>query len=190
MKIILPLVALGLLSTLFLISRKVDLSDRVPYAQVDLEQRAHDQGVTNPSFSGVATGGEQVSFKADMVRPDPDNADRLLARAPRAEMRLVGGAVIDIRAERGESDQIYATALLEGDVQVVTTTGYDIRTDLLTAAFDTLHAESPGPVTGTGPPGDLSAGRMELVVDAQSDAAHLMFTDGVKLIYRPRQTKD
>lgn len=190
MKIILPLVALGLFSTLFLLSKSVDLSDPIPVTQVDLEQRAQDQGVTNPSFAGVATGGEQVSFKAAMVRPDPENDARLLADQPRAQMHLMGGAVIDIRAETGESDQIYSTAQLKGDVRVVTTTGYDIRTDLLMASFDTLKAEAPGPVTGTGPPGDLSAGAMVLVIDAKTDTAHLRFTDGVKLIYMPQQTKD
>lgn len=190
MKIILPLVALGLFSTLFLLSRSVDLNDPIPVAQVDLERRAQDQGVTNPSFAGVATGGEQVSFKAAMVRPDPANDAHLLADHPSARMNLNGGAVIDIRADTGESDQIYSTARLQGDVRVVTTTGYDIRTDLLTAAFDTLHASAPGPVTGTGPPGQLSAGAMELVIDAETDAAYLRFTDGVKLIYTPRQTKD
>ena len=37
------------------------------------------------------------------------------------------------------------TARLEGDVQVTTTTGYDIRTDAIDARFDTLFAETPGP---------------------------------------------
>ncbi|MCZ4353375.1 LPS export ABC transporter periplasmic protein LptC [Roseovarius aestuarii] len=190
MKIILPLVALGLFSTLFLLSKSVDLSDPVPMAQIDLERRAQDQGVTNPSFAGVATGGEQVSFKAAMVRPDPENDARLLADLPRAQMHLIGGAIIDISADTGESDQIYSTARLSGDVRVQTTTGYDIRTELLTTAFDTLQVESPGPVTGTGPPGDLSAGSMVLIIDEEIDSAHLRFTDGVKLIYTPQLTKD
>ncbi|MEB8389268.1 LPS export ABC transporter periplasmic protein LptC [Rhodobacteraceae bacterium KMM 6894] len=190
MKIILPLGALGLFSTLFLLSNPVDLTNSIPVAQVDLERRAQDQGVTNPSFAGVATGGEQVSFKAAMVRPDPENDAHLLADLPRAQMHLIGGAVIDIRAETGESDQVYSTVKLMDDVRIFTTTGYDIRTDLLTAEFDTLRAESPGPVTGKGPPGDLSAGAMVLVIDAQAETAHLRFTDGVKLIYTPQQIKD
>jgi lipopolysaccharide export system protein LptC len=184
MKIILPLAALGLLSTLFLLSRKVDLSDAIPYSTIDLEQRAHDQGATNPAFAGVAVGGERVSFKANIVRPVEGDLNRLVAEDVRAELRLNSGAVVTIESQRGETDQAEYMAVLEGDARITTTTGYDIRTDRLTVRFDRLRAESPGPVTGTGPPGTLSAGRMVLTTDGKTPGtAHLLFTDGVKLIY-------
>jgi len=190
-KIILPLLALGLLSTLFLLSRTVDVTGTIPFSQIDLEQRAQDQGVTNPSFAGVATGGEEVSFQADSVRPDPGNPEKMLATNVRAQMRLVGGTVVDIEAAEGQSDQLALTAELTGDVRLRTTTGYDIRSDRIAAQFDTVYAESPGPITGTGPPGDLSAGRMVLRTGrGDGEAAVLLFTDGVKLIYTPQDTKD
>ena len=190
MKIILPLLALGLLSTLFLLSGKVDLDQAIPFSQIDLEQRAQEQGVTNPSFAGVATGGEHVTFRADKVRPDPARDGHLLAENVRAELRLNGGAVVNITSDQGESDQLEYSALLEGNVKVVTTTGYDIRTDRLNAAFDTIRAETPGPVSGTGPPGTLNAGRMVLTSEEDAGTAHLLFTDGVKLVYTPSKTKD
>lgn len=189
-KIILPLVALGLLSTIFLLSQKVDLSDRIPFADVDLAQRAHDQGATNPSFAGVTLGGEEISFRASSVRPDPDDRERVLAQNAAATLRLNGGGVVDIAALRGEANQLRMTARLEGDVQVITTTGYDIRTEAIDTRFDTLFAETPGPVSGTGPPGALSAGRMILMSDPETGAAHLQFTDGVKLVYNPAKSKD
>ncbi len=189
-KIILPLVALGLLSTVFLLSQKVDLSNMIPFSDVDLAQRAHDQGATNPSFAGVASGGEEVSFRAATVRPDPDDRERLLAEIVSATLLLNGGAIIDIAAERGAASQSRMTARLEGDVQITTTTGYDIRTDAIDARFDTLFAETPGPVTGFGPPGALNAGRMILTSDPETGNAHLQFTDGVKLVYKPAKPKD
>ncbi|RKF16241.1 hypothetical protein D6850_01350 [Roseovarius spongiae] len=190
MKIILPLVALGLLSTVFLISRKVDPGGTIPVSQVDIEQRADEQGVTNPSFAGVATGGEQITFKADRVRPDLDHEGRLMADRVRAELRLNGGTVVNITSDRGESDQFEYSARLDGDVHITTTTGYDIRTDVLTAEFDTLRAEAPGRVTGSGPAGTLEAGRMLLTSEEEDGTAHLLFTDGVKLVYSPADTKD
>lgn len=190
MKIILPLAALGLLSTLFLLSRKVDLTTTIPFSQVDLEQRAQDQGATNPSFSGVATGGEQINFRAASVRPDPDRPERMLAEDVQAVLGLTNGTVIDIASERGEVDQEFLTANLSGNVRVITTTGYDIRTDRLNAEFDTLRAETPGPVVGTGPPGDLTAGRMILTQHGDSEVLHLLFTDGVKLVYKPGEKKE
>ncbi len=189
-KIILPLVALGLLSTLFLLSRKVDLNDKISIIDVDLVQRAHDQGVTNPSFAGVTLGGEEVSFSAQSVRPDPSDRDILLAERAQAKLRLNGGGVVDISSQRGTANQTEMTALLEGDVRFETTTGYVIRTDSINTRFSTLYAETPGAITGTGPPGDLSAGRMLLTSDPKTGAAHLRFTDGVKLIYMPTKPKD
>lgn len=189
-KIILPLVALGLLSTLFLLSEKVDVSDPMRHSQVDLTQRAHDLGATNPSFAGVTAGGEQISFRAASVRPDPEDREHVLAEDASATLLLNGGGVVDITSKRAEANQAQMTARLEGDVSVTTTTGYDLRTDAIDARFDTLFAETLGPVTGTGPPGNLSAGRMILRTDPETGGATLQFTDGVKLIYRPATAKD
>jgi len=189
-KVILPLVALGLLSTVFLLSKKADLSSTIPFADVDLVQRAQDQGATNPSFAGVASGGEQISFRAASVWPDPADGELLLADTAAASLRLNGGGVVDIVALRGQASQSRMTARLEGDVQVTTTTGYDIRTDAIDTRFDTLYAETPGPVTGTGPPGVLNAGRMILTSDPKTGTANLQFTDGVKLIYKPAKPKE
>lgn len=189
-KIILPLIALGLLSTVFLLSQKADLSDTIPFADMDLVQRAHDQGATNPSFAGVASGGEQILFRANSVRPDPADRELLRAESAAASLRLNGGGVVDIAALRGAASSSGVAARLEGDVQVTTTTGYDIRTEAIDARFDTLFAETPGPVSGTGPPGALNAGRMILTSDPETGAANLQFTDGVKLVYKPAKPKE
>lgn len=190
LKVILPLVALGLLATLFLLSRKVDPTANMPITQVDLEQRAQDQGASNPSFSGVASGGEQIIFRADMVRPDPDAPERLLAEEVAAKLTLNGGTIVNVTSRHGEAGGDLSGAELYGDVQVTTTTGYDIRTDRLVADFETLRAQSPGRVSGRGPFGTIEAGRMTLVTEDQPGAAHLLFTDGVKLLYKPRGNKE
>ena len=186
MKIILPLAALGLLSTLFLISRHVDPTKAVPVAQIDLEQRAQDLGATKPAFAGVTSGGDQVTFRADRARPDRDDARRILANEVSAQLRLVSGAVIDITSDSADMHQSKLTATLDGNVDVITTTGYVIDTDRLNTRLDELYAETPGEVTATGPLGDLEAGRMLLTSDEETGTAHLLFTDGVKLVYTPR----
>ena len=69
MKILLPLVALGLLSTLFLISNTIDPSGPVPTAPIDLEQRAQSLGVTRPSFAGISGRGDEIKMRADVAWP-------------------------------------------------------------------------------------------------------------------------
>ncbi|MEQ9674161.1 MAG: hypothetical protein RLO10_06830, partial [Roseovarius indicus] len=82
------------------------------------------------------------------------------------------------------------SASLSGNVHIDTSTGYVLTTELLTANFDELYAESPGPVEGTAPAGDLTAGRMVLRNNAETDQAHLLFTNGVKLIYQPQISEE
>jgi lipopolysaccharide export system protein LptC len=190
MKIILPLAALGLLSTLFLISRNFDPTKSIPVAEIDLEQRAHDLGATNATFAGVTSGGDEVTMAAETARPSRDDTRRIEAEIVTAELRLVSGGVIDISADRADMHQSEYTAVLDGHVDVSTTTGYRIRTERLNTRFDVLFAESPGPIWGDGPPGDLEAGRMVLTSDAETGDAHLLFTDGVKLVYKPQVSEE
>ena len=75
---------------------------------------------------------------------------------------------------------------MSGNVAFSTTSGYDLRTDRMVTRFDVLYAESPGPVVGTAPAGDVSAGRLVLRTDEESGNAQLLFTNGVKLLYQPR----
>jgi len=70
MKILLPLAALGLLSTLFLLSRTVDPNQPIPVAEVGLEQRAQKQGASNATFTGVTDEGDLIKLNAEVARPD------------------------------------------------------------------------------------------------------------------------
>ena len=190
MKIALPLAALGMLSTLFLISDTYDPSEPLPVAGIDLQQRAHDQGATNATFAGVTRQGHEVVVRTAKSRPSEQDSRQFIAENVAARFALASGTRVDIAARRGEMNQARASAALSGGVTVATTTGYTVRTERLDADFDRLHAESAGPIEGTAPAGELTAGRMVLQADADTDAVHLLFTDGVKLIYHPRTSEE
>lgn len=194
MKVLLPLIALGLLSTLFLISRTVDPSKSVPVAQGDVEKRAQDMGASNPSFAGVTDTGDEIRFNAGIARPGRDVGGPITAEAVSAQIRLPTGTIVDITARAAEFDQRAMQAQLRGDVQITTSTGYVIDTDRLDMNLDALNATTPDSVTATGPLGDLTAGQMVLR-NANGDgdvngAAELLFTQGVKLIYQPPDVGD
>ncbi|MEO0369999.1 MAG: LPS export ABC transporter periplasmic protein LptC [Pseudomonadota bacterium] len=185
MKIVLPMAALGILSTMFLFSDGFDPAKAVPITTIDLQQRAEDQGATNATFAGVTQSGDEVILLTEHTRPSTTNSHVFLAEDVAAEYRLSSGTGIDITSRQGEMNQISNSATLEGDVLVETSTGYVITTDALNTQFDRLFAESPGPVEGVGPAGDLTAGRMILEHNDETGTAHLRFTDGVKLVYEP-----
>jgi lipopolysaccharide export system protein LptC len=72
-KVILPLAALGILSTLFLFARTIDPEDAIPYAEVDVEDRIREPRLTAPTYSGVTSDGSAVTFQAVEARPAGDN---------------------------------------------------------------------------------------------------------------------
>jgi len=189
-KTLLPLAALGLLSTLFLISNTVDPTAPVPTAPANLAERARDLGATAPSFAGVTETGDEIVFRAATARPLSQGSERLTADRVSAGIRLAGGAGISIGADAADFDPGAQAAGLRGAVLILTTTGYRIETERLETRLDRLQATTPGPVTATGPLGDITAGRMRLHEAAQGHGAELLFSAGVTLVYRPGTAED
>ena len=60
-----------------------------------------------------------------------------------------------------------------------------METGALTSDLDSTRAETDGRVTGSGPLGDLEAGRLRVLPDGEGGQVQMFFTDGVKLIYQP-----
>ena len=192
MKIVLPLGALGLLSTLFLLSRSIQPHEGLPFAEEALAQRMRDQGASSAQFTGVTDSGDLVRFNAEQAVPDSERPNLVRADTVTAKINLKSGAVIDMDAAHALLDQDTDYAELIDDVVVVTSDGYVMNTERLVSRFTELHAESPGPVTGNGPPGDIRADYMLLHVPEGSndDDAELLFTGRVKVIYDRSDKED
>ena len=107
-----------------------------------------------------------------------------------ARIDLTSGTRVMLFADAGEFNLTGGASNLRGNVVMTTTTGYTLNTDELTANFDTLMVESPGPVSGIGLFGRLDAGNMRLSKDDATENAHLIFTNGVKLVYDPRDSEE
>jgi len=101
LKILLPLTALGLLSTLFLFSRTVDTNRSIPTNRADLENRTGTQQITAPSFAGVTEEGHALTFVAQSAQIDPEQAERVLTDNLVTQIDLLDGARIDITALAG-----------------------------------------------------------------------------------------
>ena len=69
LKVLLPLAALVLLSTLFMISRGVNTDAVIPFAQKEIEDRMKGQQVTAPFFSGTTMRGDEIMVTAALARP-------------------------------------------------------------------------------------------------------------------------
>jgi len=186
LKILLPLAALGLLSTVFLLSSDRETGVDLPFVTGELRDNAARQQVTAPYYAGTTADGASVTLRASAARPVPDAPDTAEADEISAQIVMQSGEAIDLSADRALVRNASQTVTLSGSVVIVTSQGYRLTTDVLEAALDRVAAQTPGAVRGTGPLGTLDAGRMELTTDAQTGDAHLLFTNGVKLVYTPQ----
>ncbi len=187
LKVLLPVIALALLSTMFLISRTIDPSRAIPFANVDVEGLVRDQRISAPAFSGVTRDGAALSFTAETARPLPDGQSGLSAEALTARIETPDGARVDIQAADARIDGQANRLDMSGGVVMVTSTAYRIETTGLTSRLDQTMVESAGPVVATGPLGTLEAGRARLAAaDEDASTYLLVFKDGVKLVYVPK----
>lgn len=186
-KILLPLAALALMATLFMIARQIDPDAAIPFAQVDVERFAREARIGGPEISGVTADGTVVSISAAAARPDPSAAGRMTTDNLAARFELPRSGWIEVRAASGVVDNAERRMTLGDGVEIGTSTGYRIRAGALTAGLGETVLVSDGPVTAEGPPGSIEAGSM--VVSRRSDAADapylLVFNGGVKLVYQP-----
>lgn len=181
MKIVLPLIALGILSTLFLVSRTVDPGTTIPYADIDVERLAREARIGAPSYAGMTEDGAAVSFRAETARPGDD---AVTAQRPEARIELPTGRTILIEARSGRVDRQAGVAALAGEAVVETSDGYRIETEEAEARLDLTRVETLGPVRGEGPVGQFDAGRMVLS-HSEAEGYVLRFEGGVNLVYRP-----
>ncbi len=185
LKVLLPLIALGLLSTMFLISRTIDPTKSLTYARVDLDAVMREQKISRPSFSSVTRDGAAITFSADSARPEND-ANRYSVKHMNATIETPDGATIDITAADALIDGSENKIDLTGGVKLVTSTNYTIHTPGLAAAMDATHIQSKGRITAEGPLGNLSAGQATITQTPPNSGTYLLvFQDGVKLIYDP-----
>ncbi|GHC50150.1 LPS export ABC transporter periplasmic protein LptC [Neogemmobacter tilapiae] len=183
-KVILPLLALALLSTLFMVSRSINPEDAIPFADVDVEDRVREPRMTAPTWSGVTRDGSALTLTAADARPQSGGAR---AEGLQAVLATPDGKITTFTAAEADLNQNDGKLVLSGGVQVETADGMQITTEGLTALLDQTEVTAAGSITAQGPLGVLTAGGMRLT---QGQAGYtLLFQNGVKLIYQPTGPK-
>ena len=185
LKVLLPLMALALLSNLFLLSRNTEPMASIPFAEAEVNERMRDQQITGPFFSGSTEQGDQISFSAGKIGVADGNG-RVTANDISAQIDLSSGARLVFFADLGEVDIANDTSILSGKVLITTSTGYKINSERLVSAMTSLNMESPDKIIAKGPLGTFSAGSMRLTLSEKTKFTQMIFTNAVKLIYDPK----
>lgn len=183
LRVLLPLLALVLLSTLFLFSRQSDTESQIPYAEVDAESMARDPRMVAPQFSGVTDDGAQIRLEASQADIGKVPAGQDL----RLDWQRPDGLKADLTApDAGVQGD---TIQLRGGVQMKTSSGWTVDADQIDAATDRSQITANDGVEAQAPFGQITAQQMELKPNgetAENDGdAILNFSGGVRLIYQP-----
>ena len=185
LKILLPLAALVILSTLFLLARPSNPVATLPFAQIEIEEKLRNQGITAPYFSGQTANGDVISLTARSARPDPDTLQRITAQEVDARFTQPKGDEARFIAGQALVNTTAQTAELSQDVQITSSAGIVINTEQLTLNLLEGSAETDKIVHGKGPFGSFEAGGLRFSGANSDGKAQFLFDNGVKLIYMP-----
>lgn len=188
LRVLLPLAALAMLSTLFLFSREPEAVSRIPYADIDAETMARDPRLVAPDYAGVTEDGVRLTLRASSASVPGASGD---AQDLRLDWQRPDGLTAELTApEGGLAD---GQVRLSGGVRMQTSSGWEIVSPRIEAATDQSRIEAAEGVEAAAPFGALSAGRMRLAPAEDAGAggaesggpAVLDFSGGVRLIYQP-----
>ncbi len=186
LKVALPLAALALLSTLFLVSNRIGGDIDLPYSEVEIADRLREPRMTRPSYSGVTSDGASLTLSADEARTADGAGGEASALRVQGALRSASGSLVTLQSDQVVIDTGARLATLTGGVEVTTSEGLRMVTEGLTAALDVSHLQSTAPVMAEGPPGRISADSMDLVADTAGGSGHVLrFKGNVKLVYQP-----
>lgn len=187
MRVVLPLAALAILSTLFLLSRNTDLTAELPFAEAEIRERTRDRAVSDVLFSTVTGDGDEVTVSAATFAASRTNINQSDATELWAQIDLTNETRITMSSDTGIINLLDRAVDLNGNVQIITSTGYDIRSDAVNGVFaNGTRFETPGPVQAKLPMGTLDAGNLRFEALNGPNSAQFVFTNGVKLIYDPK----
>ncbi|MDP3197499.1 LPS export ABC transporter periplasmic protein LptC [Tabrizicola sp.] len=185
LKVVLPLAALAILSTLFLVARRIDPEAALPYAEVDVEDLAREPRMTAPTYAGTTEDGSALTLSADEAQPAAEGQPAQAAGL-RLDLATPDGGRTGLVAAEARMDDTSRQVVLSGGVTLTTSTGYRLETAEVAARLDRTGLESRAPVKATGPAGVITAEGMVLSQDNRTPGAYvLVFKGSVRLVYQP-----
>lgn len=118
--------------------------------------------MTNVRFFDSDDKGQPFSLTAKSLSQDNDDPDLVRLTLPAADIEFENGAWVVLTAARGALHKADQTLLLEGEVNLFTDAGYELRTEQIEINLRAKTAQGDVPVAGQGPLGVLTADRFSL----------------------------
>lgn len=184
LKTLLPIVALGLLSTIFLFSGKVDVTQSLPYAEHNIAEIIREQRITQPYFTGIASNGTEIALSAAYASPQVEDAHILEITDLSVVLRSTSDRMVQVTAGQGALDSARQTAQISTDVHIAALPDFWVTTEALDMNFNQGFISAKGGFQGVTALGAITAGEMHLQMTA--DDQQIVFLNDVRLVYSPK----
>lgn len=179
MKLILPLVAGGLIALLIVFPQLKEhpAGFRLKSVKGSVEE-VGGQRVVNPRYRGKDKRNQSFVITADEARQWLAEPDYVALKNPRASITLRSGAWVVLNAPKGRYGKKDSTLLLDGGITLFHDEGYDLHTQSAIVDLQKGTAQGFDPVSGKGPLGKMSSAGFQVL-----DEGHrIVFTGRSKLI--------
>ena len=183
-KTLLPILALGMLSTIFLFSGKVDVTQSLPYAKLNIAEIVREQRITKPYFSGVSYNDTEITLSAAYASSDTQNADILNITDLSIILTSEHAKTVRITAGLGTLDATKQKVTVSKDVYLTAMPDFWLKTNSLTIDLKQGVATADTMFQSVTALGTINAGNM--IVKTITNDQQIIFTNGVRLIYYPK----
>jgi lipopolysaccharide export system protein LptC len=190
LKVGLPLVALGMLASIFLVQTDDSLGGNIVFSQGDIDALGEGLKITNPTFTGTTAGQDRFRFTAALVEPDAAPPERARITTLAGEVALHNGPTVELEADTGDLHIPTERLDVAGDVRISTSEGYRIHAEQATLDLAAGSIVAGNAVETTGPLGRIDSGSLAVAPAASSgEARRFSFGNGVRLIYEPSDSE-
>lgn len=190
-KVVLPLVAIGLLSTVFLFTKDNTLESGFRFSDADLDALESGLQVVKPRLFGSNPSGDVYNFAADSLAPDSLSPSLIAVERISGEIQYQTGTNLQMTAAKAEFMLEGQSIRLSGGMSLVTSSSIRVTGDGLLAELSSGEIESNGPVSATSPMGSIQAGNLRVVnIDEDGEENQMIwFENGVMLSFKPDSWK-
>lgn len=186
LKVGLPLVALGMLASIFLVQTDDRLGGNIVFSGGDVEALGEGLRITNPVFTGTTAGQDEFRFTAALVEPDAAPPERARITTLAGEVALHDGPTVEVEADTGDLHIPTQRLDLAGNVRIRTSEGYRMVAEQATLDLAAGSIVAGNAVETTGPLGRIDSGSLTVEPAATSgEARRFSFGNGVRLVYDP-----
>lgn len=193
LKILLPLLALAILSSVFLTQTEDTFEGGLVFSKTDLETLGDGLTIRDPRFTGTSSRGDLFSISAETATPDRAQPKLIDIVNTVTEAKFADGLGVTLTAAKARADLTSQVVTLSGGLRIVTSDGYVILSDGGIADLRAGMVTSSGPVTADGPAGKIEAGRVKFETQSSPAGTGLenrivKFDNGVRVTITPRTT--